>query len=146
MGQTFQNVLKTIIVLIGVVFVLLTVLPFNHERRVSNDSAAVANLRTINAAEYTYRDSNGGGRFGALTDLVQMQLIEDTFLGRKTGYRYSITVDATGYTASAMPASKEMGKYGYVSRSDAVVRYAEQASPECTPCFPKGKAGEIVRD
>ena len=83
MGQTFQNVLKTIIVLIGVVFVLLTVLPFNHERRVSNDSAAVANLRTINAAEYTYRDSNVGGRFGALTDLVQMQLIEDTFLGRK---------------------------------------------------------------
>ena len=51
MGQTFQKVLKTIVVLIGVVFVLLTALAFNHERRVSNDSAAVANLRTINTAD-----------------------------------------------------------------------------------------------
>ena len=145
MGQTFQTVLKTIIVLIVVVFVWLTVLPLlNHERVVSNDSAAVANLRTINTAEYTYRDSHSGS-FGTLTDLVEMKLIDDTFLGRKTGYRYSITVDATGYTASAMPASKEMGEYGYVSRSDAAVRYADRASQECTPCFPKGKAGEIVQ-
>jgi len=47
---------------------------------------------------------------------------------------------------AAHASTTDMGKYGYVSRSDAVVRYAEQASPECTPCFPKGKAGEIVRD
>jgi hypothetical protein len=93
----------------------------------SNESAAVANLRTINTAEVTYLSSSGGS-YGSMTDLIAAQLLDDTFTGTKAGYNYSITLDATSYTAEAVPASTKTGRYGYYSGTDAVVRYSTTAS------------------
>ena len=57
MGRTFEIVVAAIFVLI----VLVNALPGRWKgRQVSNDSAAVANLRTINTAEVTYLSSSGG--------------------------------------------------------------------------------------
>ena len=100
-----------------------------HGRQASNDSAAVANLRTINTAEVTYQSSSGG-TYGSMTDLIDTRLLDDTFSGTKAGYNYSITLGATGsdYTAEAVPASSETGRYGYYSFPDAVVRYSTNAS------------------
>lgn len=94
-----------------------------------NESAAVANLRTINTAEVTYL-SSAAGRYGTITDLIDARLLDDTFMGTKAGYNYTITLDeaASGYTAEALPASSKTGRYGYYSVPDAVVRYSTDAS------------------
>jgi hypothetical protein len=94
-----------------------------------NESAAVANLRTINTAEVTYLSSSGGS-YGAIEDLIAARLLDDTFTGTKAGYNYTITLDetASGYTAEAVPASAQTGRFGYYSVPDAVVRYSMEAS------------------
>jgi hypothetical protein len=94
-------------------------------RRHSNEYGAVSNLRTINTAEVTYLSS--AGRYGTMTDLIDARLLDDTFTGTKAGYNYTITLDATGYIATALPALKENGRYGYYSVPDAVVRYSTLA-------------------
>jgi hypothetical protein len=91
-----------------------------------NESAAVANLRTINTAEVTYLSN--AGTYGSMTDLIAAQFLDDTFTGTKAGYNYSITMDATSYTAEAVPASTKTGRYGYYTVPDAVVRYSTTAS------------------
>ena len=105
------------------------------------ESAAVANLRTINTAEVTYLSSSGGN-YGRLTDLIAAGLLDDTFTGTKAGYKYSITLDATGsdYTAEADPASTKTGRFGYYSLPDAVVRYSTNAS-----LAPAGQSGRSVQ-
>jgi len=110
-------------------------------REVSNDSAAIANLRTINTAEVTYQ-SFSGGSFGGIADLIVAGLVDDTFTGTKAGYNYSITLDATGsaYTAEATPASAKTGRYGYYSVPDAVVRYSMNAS-----LAPAGQSGRSAQ-
>jgi hypothetical protein len=116
-------VLGTIAVLVGMAFLQ----PPRHGHP-SNDSAAVANLRTINTAEVTYREGLAGS-YGTMTDLIAARLLDDTFSGTKAGYNYVITLGETGseYTAEAVPASSTTGRYGYYSVVDAVVRYSTNA-------------------
>ena len=77
-----------------------------------------------------------------MTDLIAAKLLDDTFTGTKAGYKYSITLDATGsaYTAEAVPASTKTGRYGYYSFPDAVVRYSTNAS-----LAPAGQSGRSVQ-
>jgi len=107
----------------------------------SNESAAVANLRTISTAEVTYLSSSGG-RYGTIEDLIAARLLDDTFTGTKAGYNYTVTSDATssGYTAEAVPVSSRTGRYGYYSVPDAVVRYSTDAS-----LAPAGQSGRSVQ-
>ena len=121
----------------------LTIAGTRPPRRYSNDSAAVSNLRTITTAEVTYLSSSGGS-YGTISDLIAARLLDDTFSGTKAGYKYSIVMDANGYTATALPLSTNTGTYGYYSGIDAVIRYAGKASDTCAPCFPKGMANKPV--
>ena len=109
-------------------------------RVVSNDSAAVANLRTINTAEVTFKSmSPSAGTYGSMADLIEAGLLDDTVIGTKAGYKYSISLDAkgSGYTAEAVPAATNTGRFGYYSHPDAVVRY--------TTLAPAGRAGRPVQ-
>jgi hypothetical protein len=108
----------------------------------SNESAAVSNLRTINTAEVTYQSSHGV--YGTLSNLIEERLLDSRFDNVTAGYVFKVTLSDKDYVATAMPASRETGKYGYVSRGDAVVRYAEAATEICRPCFPRGKSGTPV--
>jgi hypothetical protein len=113
-----------------------------HSHQAANESYAVANLTRISAAEVTYKSmSSSGGRYGAIQDLIDAKLLDDTFNGIKGGYAYEITLDATGsgYTAEAVPGRPEWGRYGYNSVSDAVVRYSTNAS-----LAPYGQAGKSI--
>ena len=116
--------------------------PVVQTRQASNESAAVANLRTINTAEVTYLSSSGGN-FGDLPALVAAGLLDDTFIGTathpKAGYIYNITATGSDYTATADPASTNAGRFGYYSHPDAVVRYSTNAS-----LAPAGKSGRSV--
>jgi hypothetical protein len=91
---------------------------------------AVSNLRTINTAQVIYLSSSGG-TYGSMTDLIAAKLLDDTFADTLGGYKYSITLDATGsaYTAEAVPASTNTRHFGYYSHPDAVIRYTSLAPP-----------------
>ena len=140
MERALKIVFATTIVLI-VLVIFVPKLICACSRRVSNDSAAVANLRTINTAQVTY-ESSSGGTYGSMTDLIAAGMLDDTFTGTKAGYKYSITLDATGsgYTAEALPISTNTGRFGYYSHPDAVVRYSTNAS-----LAPARQAGRWVR-
>ena len=128
---------------IGLVVLVMFLSPFIYRphRPASNESAAVANLRTINTAQVTYL-STSGGSYGEIADLIAAGLLDDTFTGIKAGYKYSITVDAKGsvYTAEAIPVSTNTGRFGYFSHPDAVVRYSTNAS-----LAPAGQSGRSVQ-
>ena len=127
--------------------IVLIVLSFYLPRRGyqrSNDSAAIANLRTINTAELTYKVylPSSDGTYGSMTDLIAAGLLDDGFTAIKSGYKYSLTLDETSsvYTAEATPASAKTGRYGYYTVPDGVVRYSTNAS-----LAPARKSGRYVQ-
>jgi hypothetical protein len=82
--------------------------------------------------------------YGDIPDLISAGLIDQRFEGPVAGYFFSVTASGSGYTATAFPVSTKTGKFGYYSGSDAVINYANDASPTCEPCFPKGMSGKPV--
>jgi hypothetical protein len=151
-----QRALEIVVAAIIVLVVVTIAIPSNLCRGGggSNESAAVANLRTINTAEVTYKSSSGGS-YGTMADLIEARLLDDTFTGIKAGYNYTITLDGTssGYTAEASPAlvpkwhawfsgaaPAKTGSYGYYSVPDAVVRYSTNVS-----LAPAGQSGRSVQ-
>ena len=135
--------LLELLIVVAIILIIATIaIPsLLRSRQAANESAAVANLRTINTAEVTYL-SGSGGTFGTLDNLIAVKLLDDTFLGTKAGYDYDIDLyDANqGYTAHAVPASTNTGRYGYYSTPDAVIRYSEDAS-----LAPLGQTGRSVQ-
>src|SRR4026209_1786968 len=106
--------LLELLIVVAIILIIATIaIPsLLRSRQAANESAPVANLRTINTAEVTYLSSSGGS-YGTMEDLIAARLLDDTFTGTKAGYRYTITLDATssGYTAEALPASSKTGRY-----------------------------------
>jgi prepilin-type N-terminal cleavage/methylation domain-containing protein len=134
--------LLELLIVVAIILIIATIaIPsLLRSRQAANESAAVANLRTINTAEVTYLSSNGG-QYGDLDAMIVAGLLDETFTGTKAGYNY--TVDATdpnNYTAEAVPASPNTGRYGYYSHPDAVVRYSTTAT-----LAPSGQAGRSVQ-
>jgi len=111
-------------------------------RQDANESSAVAQLRTIRAAEVTYLASKGGS-YGTLSELVSEGLLDPRFETTVSGYEFSIALSKSksDYLATATPTSTNAGRYGYMSTSDAVVRYQNQSTNRCNPCFPSRLAG-----
>ena len=136
--------LLELLIVVAIILIIATIaIPsLLRSRQAANESAAVANLRTINTAEVTYLSSSAG-KYGAMTDLIAAKLLDDTFTGTKAGYNYTIALDSTGsdYTAEAVPASANTGRFGYYSVPDAVVRYSTNTSLAPTPA----QAGKSVQ-
>jgi len=109
-----------------------------RSRQAANESAAVANLRTINTAAVTYQIS--GGTYGTINDLIAKGLIDETFTGTKAGYYYTVASNGTGYTAEANPVSVNTGRYGYFTTSDGEIRYSTLDAQA-----PPGMAGQPIR-
>jgi hypothetical protein len=100
----------------------------------ANESAAVANLRTINTAQVTFL-SAAGGRYGLLEDLIKAGLLDESFRGVKAGFNFAVIAADSEYAATAIPANSATGRYGFYSIPDAVVRYStfEQLAPPQQP-------------
>jgi len=94
-----------------------------NSRSSANESAAVANLRTINTALVTYLSANGG-RYGNLQDLVNAGLLDASFNITRSGFNYSVIAVGSEYAAAALPVSSATGRYGFYSMADAVIRYS----------------------
>ena len=135
--------LLELLIVVAIILIIATIaIPsLLRSRQAANESAAVANLRTVNTAQVTYLSSSGG-TYGTLPNLIGARLLDDTFTGTKAGYLYSITLDTTfqDYTATANPASPNTGRYGYYSIPDAVVRYSTD-----TTLAPAGQSGRSVQ-
>ena len=131
--------LLELLIVVAIILIIATIaIPsLIKSRQAANESAAVANLKTITAAQVTY--SSAGGDFGTLADLISARLVDDSFNGTKAGYRYSIESNGADYTAIAVPANTNSGRYGYYSLPDGVVRYSTN-----TTIAPAGQSGRAV--
>jgi type IV pilus assembly protein PilA len=139
--------LLELLIVVAIILIIATIaIPsLLRSRQAANESAAVANMRTLNTAEVTYL-SSGGGTYGQILDMVTAGLIDDTFITTtraKAGYLYTMQFDTTtgqDYTLFANPASTNTGRYGYYSTPDATVRYSTDSTKA-----PSGLAGRSVQ-
>src|ERR1044071_2760040 len=102
--------LLELLIVVAIILIIATIaIPsLLRSRQAANESAAVANIRTINTAQITYLSSNGGND-GTVTDLVTAGLLDSRFNGTVSGYNYSVTAAGANYTATANPASSNTG-------------------------------------
>jgi prepilin-type N-terminal cleavage/methylation domain-containing protein len=131
--------LLELLIVVAIILIIATIaIPsLLRSRQAANESAAVANLRTINTAQVTYAST--GGNYGTLAGLIADRLLDETFTGTKAGYRYVVVASGADYTAEAIPISSNTGRYGYYSVPDAIVRYSTTAT-----LAPAGEAGRAV--
>lgn len=133
--------LLELLIVVAIILIIATIaIPsLLRSRQAANESAAVANLRTINTAQVTYLSSSGGN-YGSVTALVTAGLLDSRFTGTVSGYNYVVTASGPDYTATADPASTNTGRYGYYSVPDGVVRYSTQSA-----LAPAGQSGLPVQ-
>jgi prepilin-type N-terminal cleavage/methylation domain-containing protein len=114
-------------------------------RRAANEASALATLRIIVSAQYTYSSSTGGGSYGSLADLQTAALV-DTVVGvsdvtAKTGYFFT-TDSVAGPSFPAFDATAEpaifagvtaTGSRSFFVNETGVIQSALSATaPTCT--------------
>jgi len=109
-------------------------------RQTANEASAIANLRTINAAEEEYLLTRGGGAFGDLDSLIQAGLLDSGMNEAVGGYRFEVVAAGEEYTATATPASTNTGRFGYFITKDGEVRYLQDFT-----LAPPGRAGQPIQ-
>jgi len=132
--------LLELLIVVAIILIIATIaIPsLLRSRQAANESAAVAQVRTITTAEVTYLSSSGGN-YGTIAQLVSAGLLDSGFNSTKGGYNYGITTTGTDYTITANPASTNNGRYGYYSVPDGVVRYSTD-----TTLAPASMSGNAV--
>jgi type IV pilus assembly protein PilA len=143
-NQGFSLLELLIVVAIILIIATIAIPSLLRSRQSAQESAAVAQLRTINTAEVTYLSSNHGA-FGSIPDLVTQGLLDSRFLGSVSGYNFTIAASGPNYTANADPTSVNSGRFGYYSTPDAVIRYATYQGGNCSPCYPGALSGAPVQ-
>ena len=68
----------------------------------ANETAAMARLRAIAAAEAQYQ-VQALGEYGTLDQLIQKRFVNDPASGKLTGYRFEVQVRPGGFQATAVP-------------------------------------------
>ncbi len=138
MKRGFTLVEIMIVVAIVIVLVTLSIPNILSSRRVANEGAAIANLRTVNNSCQLYNINQE--TFPATLESLSPDYLEpDLASGRKQGYQYAyILVDQDHFTVNANPASTGLlqGKYYFMDES-GVIRWNSSA--------PAGSGDEIVK-
>jgi prepilin-type N-terminal cleavage/methylation domain-containing protein len=136
--------LLELLIVVAIILIIATIaIPsLLRSRQAANESAAVANLRTINTAQVTYLSSSGGV-YGGVGDLITAGLLDTRFSNTTTGvsgYSFGVTTATGNYTATATAISTNNGRYAYYSGPDGVVLYTSTAT-----LAPAGQAGNPVQ-
>ena len=128
-GRGFSLLELLIVVAVILIIATIAVPSLLRSRQAANESAAVANLKTINAALVAYASSHSS-TYGAVADLVTKGLVDTRFLAGVSGYDYVITLsgDAFDFTAAATATSPNTGRYDFYSTPDFVIRYSTVTS------------------
>jgi len=132
--------LLELLIVVAIILIIATIaIPsLLRSRQAANESAAVAQVRTITTAEVTYLSSSGGS-YGSVSQLVSAGMLDSGFSSTKGGYNYSVITSGTDYTIVAEPASSNNGRYGYYCTPDGVVRYSTTST-----LAPTGQSGSPV--
>src|SRR5215472_6806868 len=116
-NQGFSLLELLIVVAIILIIATIAIPSLLRSRQSAQESAAVAQLRTINTAEITYLSSNQGA-YGNIAELITQGLLDNRFSGSVSGYYYTVTASGPNYTANADPTSTNAGRFGYFSLPD----------------------------
>ena len=120
-------------------------------RRSANEASALSIVRLISSAEHTYRATTGGGNYGDLTALRNMNLVDQsvgaaTIAGHgtaKSGYLFSATTVAIGvpaFDAIAQPSTHTSAsalfstgpRSFYVNEASVMYFNTTATAPTCT--------------
>jgi hypothetical protein len=101
----------------------VTVSSLLRSRQAAQESAAVANLRTINTAQVVYLSSHGGN-YGTIPQLVQDGLLDARFNQPFSGYSWSVIAIGGIYVAASVPESQNAGRYSYFATPDGIIRFS----------------------
>src|SRR5215467_7688516 len=90
--------LLELLIVVAIILIIATIaIPsLLRSRQSAQESAAVAQLRTINTAEVTYLSSNQGS-YGDLPSLITQGLIDGRFSGSVSGYTYTVAASGPNY-------------------------------------------------
>ena len=132
--------LLELLIVIAIILIIATIAIPNmlRSRQTANETAAVATMKTINAAQVAYSSTSGG--YGTIAGLIAARLLDESFTRPKSGYTYMISGTGWDYTLEAIPVTSNQGRYAYYSTPDAVIRYSTTASLAPSP----GLAGRAV--
>ena len=96
----------------------------------ANETAAMARLRAIAAAEASYQVESGG-EYGSLGQLIQKRYVNDPSSGKLTGYRFDVQVKPGGFQVTAVP--EKFGVTGnrsfYVDETNVVHAANKKGAP-----------------
>jgi hypothetical protein len=68
----------------------------------ANETAAIARLRAIAAAEARYQVESGGS-YGTLDQLIEKRYVNNPSQGKLTGYRFEVQVRPGSFQVTAVP-------------------------------------------
>lgn len=149
--------LLELLIVVAIILIIATIaIPsLLRSRQSTNESAAVGDLRTINTAEVTYSSSNSQ-QYASLADLMTAGMLDGRFAGVAAApglhgqvYAEDAAVTDKGGSGAdvggAVPTAYGIAqtpivgnaRYGYITGTDAVVRYNVT---DGSAAFPTGKA------
>ena len=103
----------------------------------ANETAAIARLRAIAAAEARY-GIESGGEYGTLDQLLQNRYISDPSNGKLTGYRFDIRVKPGGFQVTAVPEKFGVtGTRSFYLDETNVIRAADKKGAPATASDPE---------
>ena len=103
----------------------------------ANETAAIARLRAIAAAEARY-GVESGGEYGTLDQLIQGRYIGDPSNGKLTGYRFEIRVKPGGFQVTAVPEKFGVtGNRSFYLDETNIIRAADKKGAPATASDPE---------
>jgi len=133
----FSLIELLIVVAIILIIAAIAIPNLVKSKMAANEASAVESLRTINTAEVTFASTYGTG-YSNLATLGSSGLIDPILTtGKKSGYTFVVvpsdgsgsSVDPyTGYTATGIRQSSNMGTRMFCTDSSGVIRYVTTAT------------------
>ncbi len=105
--------LLIVVVIVGII-AAIAIPNLIAARRAANEGSAQSTIRMLHTAQGTYSGTTGNGKYGSLTDLQSIVLIDDLVAtGKKSGYTFTITPDNIGnpktFVIDAVPTNSTSG-------------------------------------
>lgn len=98
----------------------------------ANEAMAKGMLQTIAAAEATFQETSGGGRYGTLAELESNSLISKDYF-KTHGYIVEITASGSRFEATAVPLEYgKTGKLSYFIDESGVLRAGDHGGGAAT--------------
>lgn len=135
--------MQTIIVAVVVALLLLSASCRNQPAEqpvmvtAANETAALARLRAIAAAEARYQVDSGGD-YGSLEQLIQKRYVNDPSNGKLTGYKFDVQVRPGSFQITAVPEKFGItGKRSFYVDESNIVRTADKKGAPATASDPE---------